>query len=166
METNETLIYSMDYSKPAIDEYKEFLGICGITDDPVFKEHPKPESKKQSQISNDMPLAMLNEIEYVPDIRRVKKAEEFISQAKRFSRLYKVSAEIYRMKSMISVYLYFGVELPDKNRKSALCRLIDAADEISAIPWPNGKDGWYNNALVLNYMTHHSYLHGRELHPF
>ena len=105
-------------------------------------------------------------IEYVPDVIRLERSKAFIHDAKLFSEKYCVSADIYRKKTMISVWLYFTTDILEGERKDSFVRLLDFADELTGIPYPNSMKEWCDYAVILNYMTHHSYVEDRELHPF
>ncbi|MCR5808618.1 MAG: hypothetical protein K6G56_03555 [Clostridiales bacterium] len=105
-------------------------------------------------------------IDRVPDEKRLISSEEFIKKVRRFSRKYRVSAEIYRKSAMISAHLYFNADVLAEDRKEDFVKLMAEADELSGVPYPEGEQGPYDYMVILNYMTHHSFSDGREIHPF
>ena len=113
------------------------------------------------------PMKFLEMIEketsHVPDMTRFRKADEFISMARRFSEKYGIEAEIYRKPPVVSVWLLFRDEVLDPGMKKDYIRLIDLADEMEWIPTPQSMTDHCDYAVVLKYMTHHTYVNGREL---
>lgn len=105
-------------------------------------------------------------IEYVPDIARMERSEGFISKIKHFSENYHVSADIFREKAKINGWLYFGTDFLAEAKKDDFIELLALADEVAGIPRPKGMEDWCDIAVVIDYMTHHSFVDGRELHPF
>ena len=169
METNDTLIYSKRY--PTLDDE--------IMRDQFFDDRDNVISIVKKALNNRMRQNALASsdysdnqsskpitIEYVPDISRLEKAETFISMVKLFSERYHVSADIYREKTKINAWLYFGTDVLKGRMKSDLIKLFDFADELSGVPRPKGMEDWCDVAVMLDYMTHHSFIEGRELHPF
>ena len=114
------------------------------------------------------PMEFLEMIEketsHVPDMTRFRKADEFISMARRFSEKYGIEAEIHREPPMVSVWLLFRDEVLDSGMKKDYIRLIDLADEMEWIPKPQSMTDRCDYAVVLKYMTHHTYVNGRELY--
>lgn len=53
---------------------------------------------------------MLRALTPIPDVTRVKKAEEFVSLAKDFSEKYGIESEIKKESAQISVWLYFRTQ--------------------------------------------------------
>lgn len=104
------------------------------------------------------------EISHVPDMTRFRKAEAFISMAQRFSEKYGIEAEIHRKPPMVSVWLLFRDEVLDSGMKKDFIRLIDLADEMEWIPKPQSMTDRRDYAVVLKYMTHRTYVNGRELY--
>lgn len=102
-------------------------------------------------------------VTFVPDIDLMMKAKLFIAKARRFSEKHKVTAEICRLETMVSVRLFFTDEVIAPPLKKSLIELIDIADEVTGIPYPNGRDDWFSTAIVLNYRTHRSYIDGIEI---
>ena len=105
-----------------------------------------------------------NEISHVPDMTRFRKADEFISMARRFSEKYRIETEIHRKPPMVSVWLLFRDEVLDSGMKKDYIRLIDLADEMEWIPKPQSMTDRCDYAVVLKYMTHRTYVNGRELY--
>lgn len=104
------------------------------------------------------------EISHVPDMTRFRKADEFVSMARRFSEKYGIEAEIYRKPPAVSVWLLFRDEVLDSGMKKDFIRLIDFADETEWIPKPQSMTDRCDYAVVLKYMTHRTYVNGRELY--
>lgn len=104
------------------------------------------------------------ETSHVPDMIRFRKADEFISWVQRFSEKYGIEAEIYRKPPAISVRLLFRDEVLDAGMKKDYLRLIDFADEMEWIPKPQSMTDRCDYAVVLKYMTHRTYVNGRELY--
>lgn len=104
------------------------------------------------------------ETSHVPDMTRFRKADEFISMARRFSEQYGIEAEIHRKPPMVSVWLLFRDEVLDSGMKKDYIRLIDLADEMEWIPKPQSMTDRCDYAVVLKYMTHRTYVNGRELY--
>ena len=67
---------------------------------------------------------------------------------------------------MVSVWLYFSTDILTGTRKADFLQLADFADELTGIPHPQNMEEQYELAVNLNYMTGHSFINGRELHPF
>ena len=169
MEMNVTLIYSKRYSTlddeimqdQFIDDNEKVISI-------INRLLERRMRANASLLSND-PADQSGEpirIEYVPDVKRMETADAFISGVKQFSERYRVSADIYREKTKINAWLYFGTDVLKGRRKSDLIKLFDFADELSGVPRPKGMEDWCDVAVMLDYMTHHSFVEGRELHPF
>ena len=100
----------------------------------------------------------------VEDKAKLAKADDYISKAKRYSLKHRVSADIFKSPSGISVWLYFTADALSGSRKNELSALIARADELTAIPHPIGMPEWCELAVVLNYRTHRCYVDGRELY--
>ena len=169
MERNDTLIYSKRY--PTLDD--EIMRDNMFCDDEKVISIVKESLKKRMMLkalaafkSPDMQSSEPIRIEYVPDVKRLETADAFISGVKQFSERYRVSADIYRKKTKINAWLYFGTDVLKGRRKSDLIKLFDFADELSGVPRPKGMEDWCDVAVMLDYMTHHSFIEGRELHPF
>lgn len=105
-----------------------------------------------------------NEISHVPDMTRFRKVDEFISMARRFSEKYGIEAEIYRKPPAVSVWLLFRDEVLDPGMKKDYIRLIDLADEMEWISKTQSMTDRCDYAVVLKYMTHRTYVNGRELY--
>lgn len=104
------------------------------------------------------------ETSHVPDMTRFRKADAFISMARRFSEKYGIEAEIYRKPPADFVWLLFRDEVLDSGKKKDYIRLIDLADEMQWIPKPQSMTDSCDYAVVLKYMTHRTYVNGRELY--
>ncbi len=104
------------------------------------------------------------ETSHVPDMTRFRKADEFISMARRFSEKYRIETEIHRKPPMVSVWLFFRDEVLDSGMKKDYIRLIDLADEMEWIPKPQSMTDRCDYAVVLKYMTHRICVNGRELY--
>jgi hypothetical protein len=105
-------------------------------------------------------------IEIIPDEKRLKRADWFVRNAKSFSERYRVSADICRNETMVSIWLYFSTDILTGAKKREFLQLADFADELTGIPHPQNMEEQYELAVNLNYMTGHSFINGRELHPF
>jgi hypothetical protein len=133
-------------------------------DDHIKSKEP-PEDAEIHFLDFSVLLERINAIKPVPDIRHVKKAAEFISMAERFSKEFGIEAEIQREEAQVSLWLYFSDLIISEEVKERLTELIGFADEMMIIPRPkNKKDCEF--ALTLDYLTHHIYLNGEDLHPF
>ena len=114
------------------------------------------------------PMEFLETIEketsHVPDVTRFKKADEFISMARRFSEKYGIEAEIHRKPPAVSVWLLFRDEVLDSGMKKDYIRLIALADEMEWIPKPQSMTDRCDYAVVLKYMTRRTYVNGLELY--
>lgn len=109
---------------------------------------------------------VLRRIEHVPDMTRKKGSERFISGAKSFSRRYEVTLEIYNNGGSISAWFYFSSETLEGARKKAFGRLFNLADEACEIPYPKGRDAWYECAIILTYRTHFTTVNGKLLDQY
>lgn len=72
-------------------------------DDHIKSKEP-PEDAKIRFLDFSVLLERINAITPVPDIRRVKKAAEFISMAERFSKEFGIEAEIKRRDAQVSLW--------------------------------------------------------------
>ena len=159
MITTGNIIYSKRYNE---DEelfrkiFSEFENEKRLPDGSTSEEREADERIRQLE-------AVLPGITFVPDIDLVMKSKQFIAKARRFSEKHKVTTEICKLETMVSVRLYFTDEIITPPLKKALVELIDIADEVTGIPYPNGKDDWFNTAIVLNFRTHRSYIDGIEI---
>lgn len=88
------------------------------------------------------------------DTVRIKKSKRFISMAEDFSEKHKVSADVFREKCCVDVWLYFSTEILTKERKVDLIKLIRICDELMIIPRPRGKPEWCDYSVILTYITH------------
>ena len=87
-------------------------------------------------------------------INRFKGAKSFIEAGKKFSEKHSVSADLYKTKCSVELWLYFTSEIVADERKEDLGALIHGSDELQMIPHPRGMPEWCDCALVLTYMTH------------
>ena len=99
---------------------------------------------------NECPCASV----FQADTLRIKKSKRFISMAEDFSEKHKVSADVFREKCCVDVWLYFSTEIITKERKAALIKLIRMCDELMIIPRPRGMPEWCDYAVILTYVTH------------
>ncbi|MBR0156231.1 MAG: hypothetical protein IJM20_01765 [Clostridia bacterium] len=162
------LIYTKrykDHDAEVIDEcLNESIGLNVSLTEVLYKcnaDHGVAQNGMKSEIPNNV-----NGIGIVPDEKRLKRADRFIRNAKSFSERYNVSADICRNETMVSVWLYFSTDILTGARKADFLQLADFADELTGIPHPQNTEGEYELAVNLNYMTGHSFINGRELHPF
>ena len=162
------LIWSKRYGED--EEYRYIDKLCEayskVSDTVNSLKKESNEQRIRRKEANEKISNFFESITRVPDEERIAGSERFIAEAKRFSQSHRVSADIYRGASMVSVWLFFGTDILTGDRKNDFVALIENADEISGIPHPNGMSDWCEFAVILCYMTHHSYVEGRELHPF
>lgn len=170
MNVSDSLIYSKRY-KTLDEEYMEDY-LFSDTDNviSIVKEalkgritlHPE-EAAGNKHI--DQPGSAYK-TEHVPDIIRLEKAEIFISKSKQFSERYHVSADIFKKKAGISTWLYFCSFSLAQSIKADFVDLLESSDEVTGISRPKEMENWCEVAIILDYMTHHSFVEDRELHPF
>lgn len=96
----------------------------------------------------------------------MKLSDRFVKAAIDFSEKYRISTEILRLSSMISVKLYFGVDILEGARKNDLLRLLQTADELTCIPRPPNMPQWCEIVVTINYYTHLLLRNGRQLRHF
>lgn len=159
MRTAGSIIYSKRYNEDE-ELFREIFG--------EFENEKKlPDGSTPEEETADRRIRQLEAtppgVNFVPDIDLIMKAKLFIAKARRFSEKHKVTAEICKLETMVSVRLYFTDEIISLGLKKALVELIDIADEVTGIPYPNGRDDWFNSAIVLNIRTHRSYIDGIEI---
>lgn len=108
---------------------------------------------------------MLSALSPIPDVTRVKKAEEFVSLAKGFSEKYGIESEIKKESAQISVWLYFRTQKQRfiSTMKEDFANLIGMADNMLIIPHPRNKSDSYDYALVLDLATHRIIFNGHDL---
>lgn len=88
------------------------------------------------------------------------------SKIKHFSETYHISADIFKEKTKINGWLYFGTDFLAEAKKQDFIELLVLSDEVTGIPHPKGMEDWCDIAVIIDFMTHHSFIDGRELHPF
>ena len=116
-------------------------------------------SKKQPSA----PRKTLGRIEYLPFAGGAKKAEELVHNVKHYSEKHRVSADIRKLNASITCWLFFGAELLNGEKKDELIKLLEMADEISIIPYPESMKGVCDFVLILNCTTHRRFNDGIEL---
>ena len=170
MEKSDKLIYSKRYIEPDSDWIRECMDESNVSVDALIKSVQKTKKRriasKKSIPNEDLLTKMLSETVYVPDINRSTRVKEFIEKAKKFSEQYHISTDIYEKPSMVSVWILFETDVLSGEKKHDFVWLLDFADELTGIPYPESMRDWCDEAVILNYMTHHCFVNGRELHPF
>ena len=166
MKTNDSLIYSKRYT--TIDEeymrdhmFEDADSVISILKKTITDRIGTHTSTNFTEQNGSPPI-----IQYVPDITRMERSESFISEIKHFSETYHVSADIFREKNKINGWLYFGTDFLVAAKKEDFIELLVFADEVTGIPRPKGMEDWCDIAVIIDFMTHHSFVDGRELHPF
>ena len=140
-----------DYIEKLCEEYSK----VSDTVSSLKKDVPgKPRISREE--ANEMINSYYESVTRIPVEQRISGSKRFVAEAKRFSQNHRVSADIYRCASMVSVWLYFGTDILTGERKKVFVALIEKADEISGVPHPNGMSDWCEFAVILCYMTHHS----------
>lgn len=107
---------------------------------------------------------MLRALTPIPDVTRVKKAEEFVSLAKHFSEKYGIESEIKKESAQISVWLYFRTQKQRfvSTMKEDFAHLMGMADNMLIIPHPRNKADSYDYALVFDLATHRIFFKGQD----
>lgn len=108
-------------------------------------------------------VSILNRIEYLPITNATNKAEALVSKVKLYSSKHRVSADILKLNASITCWLFFGAELLNGEKKDELIKLLEMADEISIIPYPESMKGVCDFVLILNCTTHRRFIDGIEL---
>lgn len=169
MKNSDSLIYSKHYSDPDSDLIAKYMKENCENVDSVIKATRENRSRlrpERTEIFEDTVIKNDFGIKRVPDLNRLSRSKEFIERAKSFSERYSVSIDIYEMPSMVSVWLLFSTDVLDGEKKHDFIRLLDLADELTGIPYPESMKDWCDYAVILNYMTHHCYVNGKELYSF
>lgn len=170
MKKSNKLIYSKRYSEPDSELIKECIENSNENVDSLIKIVQEKSGKNKfgedDSFKNALSIEKLSAIEHVPDVNRLLRSKDFIEKAKRFSKRYSVSIDIYEKPSMVSVWLLFSTDVLTGEKKHDFVWLLDFADELAGIPHPKNMADWCDEAVILNYMTHHSFVDGRELYPF
>lgn len=109
------------------------------------------------------PGKTLGRIEYLACIDGAKKAEELVHKVKHYSEKHRVSADIRKLNASITCWLFFGAELLNGKKKDELIKLLEMADEVSIIPYPESMKGVCDFVLILNCTTHRRFIDGIEL---
>lgn len=170
MKKSNKLIYSKRYSEPDSELIKECMENSNEKVDSLIRIVQEKSDKNTLKIKDSFKDAFsiekLSAIEHVPDVNRLSRSKDFIAKAKRFSKRYSVSIDIYESPSMVSVWLLFSTDVFSGEKKHDFVWLLDFADELTGIPHPKSMADWCDEAVILNYMTHHSFVDGSELYPF
>lgn len=126
----------------------------------AYDETPSNETSNHSATDIE---ALSKYVSCYTSINRFRGTKRFIEAGKTFSEKHSVSADIYKTKCSVELWLYFTSEVIEKERKDDLEELIRGADELQLIPHPRGMPEWCDCAVVLTYMTHQIIIDGKKI---